>query len=67
MYFGAGPRLGLFVAADLPALGGHVPFGIQATFHERPVEVFGEIALGTWFTPFLDVYVDAAIGARYRF
>jgi len=67
IYFGVGPRLGVLTGPDEVAVGAHAPFGMQVAWRETPVEFFVEVALGLWVVPDVDLYPDAALGARYRF
>lgn len=49
------------------AIGPRVPVGLNYTFSEVPIEVFGEIALALDLIPDTDVDLDLGIGARFYF
>ncbi len=70
LYLGVGPKVALHEHGDDDlhvGLGLRAPFGLDMRFLEAPFDVFVEIAAGLWIIEDVDVYLDAAIGARFWF
>lgn len=48
-------------------IGIRVPIGISFNLNKVPLEIFFELAPGFAFLPWLDFFLDGAIGVRYYF